>query len=93
MAPRRPRPRVDERIDEVLASRLSRQQHRCFWYAHSPELGETPPYEALQAGKREEVLELAMGRPGADRSVVLISPAEGRRIRELYGHLSPPYEL
>jgi hypothetical protein len=86
------RPTVDERIDGVLSSRLSPQHHRLFWYAESEALGGATPYEALLAGRREAVLELAMGRPGADRSIALISSDEGDEIRRRHGHLSPPYE-
>jgi hypothetical protein len=87
------RPAVDERIDGVLSARLSPQHHRLFWYAESEALGGATPYEALLANRREAVLELAMGRPGADRSIALISSEEGRDIRERHRDLHPPYEL
>jgi hypothetical protein len=92
MPPRSLRPAVDDRIDGVLSSRLSPQHHRMFWYAESDALGGTTPYEALLAGRREAVLELAIGRPGADLSTALISSDEGREIRRRHGHLRPPYK-
>ena len=51
------------------------------------------PYEALLAGEREAVLELAVGRPGADPTVLLISDEEGVRMRAALGPVRPPYEL
>ena len=51
------------------------------------------PFEALLAGEREAVLELAMGRPGADATIQLISSEEGARMRAALGEVRPPYEL
>ena len=92
MAARKPRPAVDERIDRELARRLNPQQHRYFWCAEAPALGDMTPYEALLAGEREAVLELAMGRPGADPTIPLISSEEGARMRAALGAVRPPYE-
>jgi hypothetical protein len=92
MAARKPRPAVDERIDRELARRLNPQQHRYFWCAEAPALGDMTPYEALLAGEREAVLELAMGRPGADLAIPLISSEEGARMRVALGAVRPPYE-
>jgi hypothetical protein len=51
------------------------------------------PYEALLAGEREAVLELAMGRPGADATTVLISCEDGARMRAALGDRArPPYD-
>jgi hypothetical protein len=69
------------------------QQHRCFWWAEAPALGGMTPYEALLAGEREAVLELAMRRPGADATIHLISSEEGARMRAALGEVRPPYEL
>ena len=85
MAARKPRPAVDERIDRELARRLNPQQHRYFWCAEAPALGDMTPYEALLAGERDAVLELAMGRPGADLTIPLISSEEGARMRAALG--------
>ena len=93
MSRRGVRPDVDERIDGVLSLRLSPRDHRAFWYAESAALGGATPYEAWLAGRREAVLELAMGRPGADRSIALISSHEGSEISRRHGHVKPPYEL
>jgi hypothetical protein len=93
MPARKPRPAVDERIDRELSRRLVPQQHRYFWCAEAPALGGMTPYEALLAGEREAVLELAMGRPGADATVQLISSEEGARMRAALGEVRPPYEL
>jgi hypothetical protein len=94
MASRKPRPVVDERIDRELGRRLSPQQHRYFWWAEAPALGGMTPYEALLAGEREAVLELAMGRPGADTTRALISHEEGARMRAALGDRTrPPYDL
>jgi hypothetical protein len=92
MAAREPRPAVDERIDRELSRKLTPQQHRYFWWGEAPALGGMTPYEALLAGKREEVLELAAGRPGADTRVQLISAEDGARMREALGDVQPPYE-
>jgi hypothetical protein len=90
----KPRPAIDERIDAELSRRLSPQDHRYFWAAEAPALGGMTPYEAFLAGEREAVLELAMGRPGADTAVPLISPEAGARMRAALGEVSrPPYEL
>jgi hypothetical protein len=88
-----PRPAVDERIDRELRRRLIPRQHRYFWVAEAPALGGMTPYEALLAGEREAVLELAMGRPGADATIQLISSEEGARLRAALGEVRPPYEL
>lgn len=93
MAVRKPRPAVDERIDRELSRRLVPQQHRYFWWAEAPALGGMTPYEALLAGEREAVLELAVGRPGADATIPLISSEEGARMRAALGEVRPPYEL
>lgn len=94
MAARKPRPVIDERIDRELSSRLSPQQHRYFWGAEAPALGGMTPYEALLAGEREAVLELALGRPGDNTTTPLISCAEGARMRAALGDRTrPPYEL
>jgi hypothetical protein len=48
----------------------------------------------LLAGEREAVLELAMGRPGADTTRALISHEEGARMRAALGDRTrPPYDL
>jgi hypothetical protein len=94
MAARKPRPVVDERIDRELSRRLSPQNHRYFWWAEAPALGGMTPYEALLAGEREAVLELAVGRPGADTTTALISCEEGARMRAALGDRArPPYDL
>jgi hypothetical protein len=69
------------------------QQHRCFWWAEAPALGGMTPYEALLAGAREAVLELAMGAPGADATIHLISSEEGAHLRAALREVRPPYEL
>jgi hypothetical protein len=43
-------------------------------------LGRLTPLEALWAGEREAVMELALGRPGADWSVPLISDVRAAQI-------------
>src|SRR5918992_1141429 len=93
MAARKPRPAIDERIDRELSRRLGPQQHRFFWCAEAPALGGMTPYEALLAGERAAVLELAMGRPNADTTIRLISTEEGERMRAALGPVRPPYEL
>ena len=93
MPARKPRPAIDERIDRELSRRLDPRQHRYFWCAEAPALGGMTPYEALLAGEREAVLELAMGRPGADTTIRLISSEEGERMRAALGPVRPPYEL
>jgi hypothetical protein len=93
MAARKLRPAIDERIDSELSLRLLPQQHRCFWCAEAPALGGMTPYEALLAGQREAVLELAMGRPGADMTIPLISSEQGARMLAALGEVRPPYEL
>jgi hypothetical protein len=92
MATRKLRPELDERIDRELSSRLSPQQHRWFWCAEAAALGGMTPYEALVAGEREAVLELAMGRPVADPTIQLISSEEGARLRAAIGAVRPPFE-
>ena len=93
MGARKPRPAIDERIDRELSRRLGPQQHRFFWCAEAPALGGMTPYEALLAGERAAVLELAMGRPNADTTFRLISTEEGERMRAALGPVRPPYEL
>ena len=94
MTAQRPRPLVDESIDRELSRRLSPQEHRYFWWGEAATLGGMTPYEALLAGKREAVMELAMGRPGADTTVALISDDEGARLRAALGDdARPPYDL
>jgi len=94
VAARKPRPVIDERIDRELSRRLTPQQHRYFWAAEAPALGGMTPYEALLAGKREAVLELALGRPGDNATTALVSYAEGARLRAALGDRTrPPYEL
>jgi hypothetical protein len=84
---------VDERIDRELSRRLSPQQHRYFWAAEAQALGGMTPYEALLAGEREAVIELAMGRPGTDTTTVLISCEDGARMRAALGDRArPPYD-
>jgi hypothetical protein len=67
------RPEFDERVDAVLAAKMSPAQHRLWWEAEGAMLGGLTPLEALRAGEREAVIELAIGRPGADWRVPLIS--------------------
>jgi hypothetical protein len=93
MAARKPRPAIDERIDRELSRRLDPRQHRYFWCAEAPALGGMTPYEALLAGEREAVLELATRRPGVDATIRLISTEEGDRMRAALGPVRPPYEL
>jgi hypothetical protein len=92
MAPRKPAPAVDEQIDRELSRRLAPEQHRYFWWAEAPALGGLTPYEALLAGRREAVLELALGRPGADTALPLISAEKATRMRAALGDVRPPYE-
>jgi hypothetical protein len=80
MPSRATRPRVDERIDTILAARMSPVQHELWWQAEGEMLGGLTPLEALQAGEREPVIELALGRPGADWRVPLISDARAAQI-------------
>ena len=80
MTSRGARPEFDERIDAILAARFSPAQHRSWWEAEGLMLGRLTPLEALRAGEREAVIELAMGRPGADWSVPLISDARAAEI-------------
>jgi hypothetical protein len=93
VAAREPRPAIDERIDRELSRRLVPRQHRYFWGAEAPALGGMTPYEALLAGEREAILELALGSPGADPTTQLISSEEGARLRAALGEVRPPYEL
>jgi hypothetical protein len=86
------RPAIDARIDDELSRRLSPHDHRCFWCGEAEALGGLTPYEALLAGEREAVIELAMGRPGADTAAPLISPAAGARVRAALGAVRPPYD-
>jgi hypothetical protein len=92
MARRGDRPAIDDRVDAILAERLSPAQHRLWWEAEGKVLGRLTPLEALWAGEREAVIELALGRPGAaDLSVPLISDARAAAIfarmeRELRRH-------
>jgi hypothetical protein len=52
------------------------------------------PYEALLAGQREAVMELAMGRPAADATTPLISPEAGARMLATLGDVPRrPYDL
>ena len=49
--------------------------------------GGTPrhtPREALNAGEREVIIELLLGRPGADMSLPLISDARAKQIVDAY---------
>jgi len=80
MVPRGVRPKVDERIDAMLAERMSPAQHSLWWEAEGEMLGRLTPLEALSAGEREAVIELALGRPGADSSVPLISDPNAAEI-------------
>jgi hypothetical protein len=80
MASRGVRPEIDERIDAILAERMSPAQHCLWWEAEGEMLGRLTPREALWAGEREAVIELALGRPGADWSVPLISDAHAAEI-------------
>jgi hypothetical protein len=89
----KPRPTIDERIDDELSRRLSPQDHRYFWHGEAEALGGLTPYEALLAGEREAVIELAMGRPGADTTTPLISPDAGARLLAALGGVRPPYDL
>ena len=94
MAARKPRPAIDERIDRELSRRRSPQQHRYFWLAEAPALGGMTPYEALLSGEREAVIELAMGRPGADTTTALISREEAERMLAALGDIGlPPYDV
>jgi hypothetical protein len=88
-----PRPAIDERTDDELSRRLSPQDHRFFWCAEAEALGGLTPYEALLAGEREAVIELAMGRPGADTTAPLISADAGARMLAALGEVRPPYDL
>ena len=69
------RPQVDERVDALLAERLSAADHQAFWTAEAPTLGGFTPAEALEAGFREEVLDLAQGHPGMTDDEPLIAPS------------------
>jgi hypothetical protein len=88
-----PRLAIDERIDGELSRRLSPQDHRYFWCAESEALGGMTPYEALLAGEREAVTEVAQGRPGADTATPLISADAGARMLAALGDVRPPYDL
>jgi hypothetical protein len=90
---RKPRPTIDARIDDELSRRLSPQDHRYFWHGEAEALGGLTPYEALVAGEREAVIELAMGRPGADTTTPLISPDAGARMLAALSDVRPPYDL
>jgi hypothetical protein len=88
----KPRPKIDERIDAELSRRLSPQDHRWFWCGEAPALGGMTPHEALLAGEREAVMELAMGRPGDDTTAPLISPDTGTQMLAALGDVPrPPY--
>jgi hypothetical protein len=69
-------------LDAILAERMSPAQHRLWWEAEGEMLGRLTPLEALWAAEREAVIELALGRPGADWSVPLISDAQADEIFE-----------
>jgi hypothetical protein len=90
---RKLRPAIDERMDGELSRRLSPRDHRYFWCGEAPALGGMTPYEALLAGQREAVIELAMGRPAADATTPLISPRAGARMLATLGGVvpRPPY--
>jgi hypothetical protein len=89
---RKPRPAIDARIDDELSRQLSPQDHRYFWCGEADALGGLTPYEALLAGEREAVIELAMGRPGVDTTTPLISADAGARLRAALGAVRPPYD-
>jgi hypothetical protein len=92
MTRRGDRPTIDQRVDAILAERMSPAQHRLWWEAEGEMLSRLTPLEALWAGEREAVIELALGRPGAaEVSVPLISDARAAEIftrieRELRRH-------
>jgi hypothetical protein len=81
---------LDARVDGILAERFSPRDHRMWWLAEFQELGGMTPYEALAAGRREAVIEIALGRPGADREIALISREEADQLLAQLGPLPHP---
>jgi len=80
MVPRGVRPKVDEASMRSSPSAYRQPNTRLWWKAEGEMLGRLTPLEALSAGEREAVIELALGRPGADSSVPLISDPNAAEI-------------
>lgn len=93
VSPATPRPSVDDRVDEILAEHLSPQHHRMWWMAEASALGGMTPFEALKAGQREAVIELALGMPGSDPAIALIGREQANDMLERLGPLFLPYEI
>ena len=85
MGSRANRPAVDAEIDSMLAERLTPQEHRMWWHAEHALLSGLTAKEALDAGERQAVINVAQLRRDAGPQQSVITEERATEILERLG--------